>query len=94
MQVECVSGLGDNKHTCDNQRFQKGVSASLSLDTSPDKGVVLLADQALMEREFVVQYTGEVISSTEYTLRQQVLTCVTGFNYQKVVVSISMLPRP
>ncbi|KAE9241771.1 hypothetical protein PF002_g9094 [Phytophthora fragariae] len=52
---------------------------------SRDKGIALVADQAIPKGEFVVQYAGEVISIGENKLREKVLTG--GRHYYGVTIN-------
>jgi SET domain-containing protein len=72
MQVECVRGYCATNNVCSNQNFQNGGSALLLLQHSRNKGVSLVADQAITRGDFIVQYAGEVISIDEYKLREEV----------------------
>ncbi|KAE9107671.1 hypothetical protein PF005_g13993 [Phytophthora fragariae] len=52
---------------------------------SRDKGIALVADQAIPKGEFIVQYAGEVISIGEYKLREKALTG--GRHYYGVTIN-------
>ncbi|KAE9006923.1 hypothetical protein PR001_g17086 [Phytophthora rubi] len=72
MQIECVHGRCSTGMLCGNQRFQLGQSVALSLEKSSEKGIMLIVDDFISEGDFVVQYTGEVITEAEYVQRRKV----------------------
>ncbi|ETL84075.1 hypothetical protein L917_16049, partial [Phytophthora nicotianae] len=52
-QTECVLDHCSTGHKCGNQRMQQGVQAALALDSTPGKGIALMADDLIEKGEFV-----------------------------------------
>ncbi|ETM37261.1 hypothetical protein L914_16165, partial [Phytophthora nicotianae] len=52
-QTECVLDHCSTGYKCGNQRMQQGVQAALALDSTPGKGIALMADDLIEKGEFV-----------------------------------------
>ncbi|KUF80333.1 Histone-lysine N-methyltransferase [Phytophthora nicotianae] len=60
-QTECVLDHCSTGHKCGNQRMQQGVQAALALDSTPGKGIALMADDLIEKGEFVAYNRSLVI---------------------------------
>lgn len=69
--TECTPGYCHCGENCRNQRFQKCEYAKTKLFRTEGRGWGLLADENIKAGQFIIEYSGEVISSEEAKKRSQ-----------------------
>lgn len=71
MKIECVDGQCSCGAHCQNERFQRGDVADVSIFKTEHKGYGMRANCDLPAQTFIVEYKGEVVDSEEYRLRKE-----------------------